>query len=229
MSPPDPSIIATHYGASRDRLTELLSEPVTGWATPVPACPGWTVHDVVAHLVGVIEDAAAGRLSGPPNEEQTAAQVDRHRGDDPEMLLATWDRLAPGFELGIVESAAWPALFDVLSHEHDLRGALDRPGARDVEGVQLAADLLLRWCRTTVPVEVHLDGRLDSARTVVVRGRDTGDAPALGLSTTSFEVLRFRLGRRSPRQVAALPWTGDPGPVLAELFTFGPAEHDLVE
>ncbi len=226
MATPDPSLIAIHSAEARERLGVVLGELARErWATPVPACPGWSVHDVLAHLVGVIEDAGAGRLSGPPDEEQTASQVERHRGDDPRELLAAWQGMAPTFESGVAASGVWPAMFDVLSHEHDVRGALGRPGARDTAGVRLAAELLLRWCRTPVGVEVDLDGD----RTVVVRAEDGSPASELTLQASSFEVMRFRLGRRSRSQLAAMGWTGDPTPVLDSLFTFGPAEHDLVE
>jgi uncharacterized protein (TIGR03083 family) len=226
MAAPDTSLIAVHYAEARARLTAVVGElSLQQWDTPVPACPGWSVHDVLSHLVGTIEDAEAGRLTGPPDEEQTAEQVARHHDDDPQALLANWDELAPGFELNVAALGVWPAMFDVLSHEHDVRGALGRPGARDVDGVRLAADLLLRWCRTPVAVEVELDGD----RTVIVRAEDGSSACSLGLQASSFEVLRFRLGRRSRDQVAAMEWTDDPTPVLDSLFTFGPAAHDLVE
>lgn len=181
---------------------------------------------MLAHLVGVIEDATAGLISGPPDDAQTADEVHRHRGDDSLELLDTWDSLAPGFESDAAALGIWPAMFDVLSHEHDIRSAVGRPGARDSDGVRLAADLLLRWCRASQPIEIRLDGD----RPATVRSHDGGSRPAeLTLSTTSFEVLRFRLGRRSPQQVAALDWSADPDPVIDELFIFGPAEHDLVE
>jgi hypothetical protein len=71
------------YGDSRARLLALVSElddrglDDRGAATPVPACPGWRVRDVVAHLTAVAEDVLEGRLTGPPTEEQSAAQVAR--------------------------------------------------------------------------------------------------------------------------------------------------------
>ena len=48
------------------------------------------------------------------------------------------------------------------------------------------------------------------------------DGPTHRVTTTPFEVFRLRLGRRSPEQVAALPWDTVPGPVIDELFIFGP-------
>ena len=51
----------------RERLTALLAdEPDERWDEPVRACPGWTVRGVVSHLLGTVEDALAGRITGPP-------------------------------------------------------------------------------------------------------------------------------------------------------------------
>ncbi len=71
--------IGGHYGRSRERMCELLDGGSfdTG-SIAVDACPGWTVHSVVAHLVGVIEDASAGRIQGIPGPSQTAEQIRRH-------------------------------------------------------------------------------------------------------------------------------------------------------
>ncbi|HEV7212676.1 MAG TPA: hypothetical protein VGN47_13295 [Blastococcus sp.] len=49
------------------------------------------------------------------------------------------------------------------------------------------------------------------------------------LRTTTFEAFRWRLGRRSRAQLAAMDWTGDPAPFLDALCAFGPSEVDLVE
>lgn len=51
----------------------------------------------------------------------------------------------------------------------------------------------------------------------------------LGLATTRFEALRWRMGRRSRAQLAVLAWAGDPAPVLDHLVVFGPARHGIAE
>lgn len=213
--------VGDRYRTTRVRLTALL-EPIDGadWDRPVDACPGWRVRDVLAHLVGTIEDAVAGRISGPPPPELTAEQVDRHRDDDPRELLATWAVGAPLFEPALTEGRIWPAFFDVLSHEHDIRHALEQPGGQDGEDVHLAASLLVR----SLPAELAVD--LDGA------GGASAVAPADGgalLTASSFEVFRLRLGRRSRAQVMALDWTGDPEPHVDGLFVFRPREDPLVE
>ena len=61
------------------------------------------MHDVVAHLVGVIEDGLAGRLSGPPDDAMTATEVRRHQHQSIYEMIDTWQRLAPMFEAAITE------------------------------------------------------------------------------------------------------------------------------
>jgi hypothetical protein len=55
------------YRESHARVVELVGDLDRGaLETPVPACPGWSVADVVAHVAAVAEDVPAGRLTGPP-------------------------------------------------------------------------------------------------------------------------------------------------------------------
>jgi hypothetical protein len=53
--------------------------------------------------------------------------------------------------------------------------------------------------------------------------------PELRLTTTWFEALRWRTGRRSHDQILAMDWSADPTPILGELCLFGPAAADLIE
>ena len=59
-----------------------------GW----PACPGWTVHDVVAHLSGAVDDALQGRMEGAPSPAWTARQVEARHDQSVAAILAEWER-----------------------------------------------------------------------------------------------------------------------------------------
>ena len=210
------------YGDSRARLIGLVSgldEP--GLAAPVPACPRWRVRDVVAHLTAVGEDVLEGRLTGPPSEEQSAAQVARFEGRPLSEVLARWDEVAPRFAAAIDGFEVWPAVLDVAAHEQDIRGALGAPGARDTEVVRLGSDRLLDWLQPPVPLRVVVE---DAAYDLGPEGE-----AAVVLRTDRFAAFRWRLGRRSRRQLAALDWSGDPAPVLDHLVVFGPAATDIDE
>jgi uncharacterized protein (TIGR03083 family) len=213
------------YQDTRERLSALVSSlDDDARRTPVPACPGWTVHDVVAHLVAVNEDVLAGRLTRPPSDEETAEQVSRRADTPTPAVLEEWAAFGPRFDELMSGARIWPAAMDVLAHEQDIRGALGQPGARDVLGIRLGAAVLINSLRPPAPLVVHLDGTAHG-----LGPAEGAEGPALELTTSSFEAFRFRLGRRSRSQLSALAWSGDPSPVLDVLVVFGPSPSDIVE
>lgn len=216
-----PTGIADCYLQVHQRIDGLArSLPPGELATPVPACPGWDVRAVLGHLAGTVEWVLAGRLQGLPSEDDTAAQVAEMADRPLDELLDGWAAKAPSFAELVEGAGVWPAAIDIATHEQDIRGALGRPGARDGGSTALLAGALLQTFRPSQPIRIQTD-----TRTLVAGGGE----PALSLRTTDFEVLRWRLGRRSRAQMAAMEWTGDPSPVLEELFFFGPAEEDVIE
>ena len=76
VSVADPCLIARLYQEPRERVIGLVTGlDDAAWSTAVAACPGWSVRDVVAHMVAVAEDWARGRWAGPPTDEEAAAQI----------------------------------------------------------------------------------------------------------------------------------------------------------
>jgi len=216
----DRADIGLLYRATRKRLSALVLD--AGQAhVAVSACPGWSVHDVVAHLVAVVEDAMAGRLNGPPSDDFTAEQVARNRDHDVPDMVARWAAIAEPFEAALTSMRIWPAFIDVLAHEHDLRGALNRPAGRQSEEVLLASFQLLSTLNSSRRLAI-----LVADRKILV-GPD--NEAELSLSTTPFEAFRFRLGRRSKAQMQRMAWSGDPEPVLGDLTIVGPSPLDIVE
>jgi uncharacterized protein (TIGR03083 family) len=214
--------LARLYRDTRERLSLLVSGlDESALAARVPACPRWLVQDVVAHLAAIVEDALAGRLTGPPSEEETAVQVARYRGRPIAETLTGWAAGAPQFEEIIRAFDVPEAVVDVASHEQDIRGALNLPGARDTEAIWQMSGWLLEGLRAPVPVCVAVE---DAEFPAGPEGE-----PVLRLRTTRFEAFRWRMGRRSRDQLAALDWSGDPAPVLDHLVVFGPAGTDIIE
>jgi uncharacterized protein (TIGR03083 family) len=222
VSVADPRVIDRLYQETRERITALVTRlDDGGWDTAVAACPGWSVRDVVAHLAAVAEDWSSGRLTGPPTDELTAAQVARFGGHDVADILAAWTDASAQLHQLAETAGLEPPLGDIVVHEHDIRGALRRPGARDSEAVRRISDELLTILETPVPLRVTVeDAQYRSG---------PGDGAEIRLRTTRFEALRWGTGRRSRAQLAAMDWSGDPTPVLDHLYLFGPADGDLVE
>jgi hypothetical protein len=86
--------LARLYRKTRLRVMNLvagLTDPELDIGTP--ACPAWTVRDIVARLTAIPEDAASGRLKGIPTDEFTAGQVARLGGLPVAEVLARWAAL----------------------------------------------------------------------------------------------------------------------------------------
>ena len=192
------------------------------WTMPVPCCPEWTVHDVTAHVAGLADDVLAGRVEGAGTDPWTAEQVVRgHDRTVPELLDGWRQRMDE--VAGIFKAFDDPRpVLDVHTHEHDVRQALGRPGARSSEIVKIGADLVLQ------PLQEHHELRLELDDGRVIGSERHGAAVTLR-HVTPFEVFRSRLGRRSVAQVAAYDWLGDPAGVIGDWFVFGPASNEIDE
>lgn len=219
------------YRGARERITTLVREAGGEAASrrPVPATPIWTVHDVVAHLRGVVEDALKGNMAGAPGEAWTASQVERGQKVSIEVLLEDWADESPMIE-DVLDGPAGAQLFallmDVHTHEQDLRGALIRPGERSGPFYEWAVPRLAAGFRARA-----LGAGLPEVR-VVLDSATLGDVDdPVELRVSDWEMFRLVLGRRSPAQITNLRWSGtdDPGAYIAPMLVFGPAVHDLVE
>ena len=188
----------------------------------MPTCPGWAVKDVVAHLAGVCADVLAGRLDGVATESWTEAQVVPRREMALDQILDEWADVAPQVE-AIADHFPEPAgtqwVADLTSHEHDIRTALGRPGARDSAGVTTGVEFVV-----TVGLDAGVKARGLPALAVQAGDRAwaVGDGePAGSLEASTFDLARALTGRRSIDQIRKLDWSVDPEPYLG-VFQWGP-------
>jgi uncharacterized protein (TIGR03083 family) len=195
------------YRASRLRIADLVDDTVA--ERPVPATPAWPVHDVVAHLAGVMHDIATGNLEGVTTDPWTAAQVERANGKSIIQVIDEWAGGAPAFEQflsspdGVNASAA---VFDVHAHETDLRSALGLAPE--------LSDEVVAWLGS-------------SFREAFDRQVAAAGLPPVTIDVSDFELFRGRLGRRTAEQVCAFGWSADPAPYLETFFVFGPTDHPV--
>ena len=214
--------LSQYYREGRERLTALVRAHLDKDATPVPANPGWTVHDVIAHLTGVAQDIANGTVSKQgPTPEWTNGHVQRGAGVSTDELLERWSTLSADAERVVDSFTVWPAVMDVVCHEHDVRAALGDTGGRDNEFIAVAAKLVLGSMNPSRPLVIETESRQFRV------GPEEGEP--ITLRTTSWEAFRWRFGRRSRAQLAAMDWSGDATLILDELCIFGPAAADVSE
>jgi uncharacterized protein (TIGR03083 family) len=195
------------YRAARLRVADLANDELA--AQPVPATPAWNVHDVVAHLAGVMHDVAAGNMEGAATEPWTAAQVERGRDKTVAAMIDEWAAAAPGFETFLSSpdgAKAGAAVVDVHAHETDVRTALGLAPALPDEVMAWAAGRL----REGFDAQVAAAG-----------------LPPVAIDVSDFELFRGRLGRRTRAEVSAFGWSADPATYLDIFFLFGPTEHPV--
>ena len=210
---------AAAYRELRGRVSEMIrSIDMSTLTRPAPATPGWRVQDVVAHLVGVSDDVVNGRLEGIASDPWTQAQVDKRSGVAMPDLLAEWDENGPAFEALLAAAPpeiAGQALFDAVTHEHDLRHAIGAPGARESEAIAVGWEWIVE-ARTREGAHALcfvIDGneQVSGAGAVVAR-----------VEAPRFELFRAVSGRRSAEEIEQYKWDRDPDPKLllaAEIFS----------
>ncbi|GAB2609155.1 maleylpyruvate isomerase family mycothiol-dependent enzyme [Kribbella endophytica] len=206
----DPSTSATLYAASRDRiLAAARTFSAADLDRVVPACPDWTVHDLLAHLTGVATDFVQGNLDGAPFPPWTARQVDPRRRLPAAAVLAEWSASSVLLEQLITSGTTSHPLVcnpyaDASVHEADLCGALGIPRpSREA------------WLAT-------LDWMFDGASTGLAVHTPDGtywfdsDGPAAEVSVDTYELFRAIFGRRSAAQIRSWAWSS---PEAAELWS----------
>jgi uncharacterized protein (TIGR03083 family) len=234
---------AAAYRMVRERVVALVRGRAGIAELTVPACPGWTIRQVVAHLTGVAQDIDALNLEKKGTGPWADAQVARlggHRIDD---LLDLWGQSLDSVSANLAfasDAGICQLVFDTLTHEHDIRGALGQPGSR-------AGDLAFKAALgfvTTMGDQFIRQAELPALRlsTPTIGSVQLGDPHTarghVELNISDFETLRAFGGRRSIGQLLALPWLGNPTDLMPAFtdvlpaFTndgLRPPTNDLIE
>jgi uncharacterized protein (TIGR03083 family) len=201
-------------------------------------CPLWTVADIYAHILGPEQWAAEG---APAYTESTQEFIDSHvaqrRGTPPAALLAELRDLLVVRLKQLSEAEKQPTVFipllhkvgphevglryrvfDLWTHEQDIRAAVGRPGGLDSAGARIAQELLMLSlpravakvaavpAGTTVRLTVTGELPFDVAIQVDDAGRGTVTAPGPGadlrLTMPWSAYARLGAGRGTPAEYA---------------------------
>lgn len=160
-------------------LGHALSDPE--WSSPTE-CPNWTVKDVYAHLIGGERWMASGHPQPEEYQAWAAEPVLARRDATPAAIL---DELRRVYEHRLVQmerdaiDPATPAhlptgvpvtlenllrsrVFDVWTHEQDIRRAVERPGNLASPAAALAGE----WLVAALPRLVAKDAKAPPGATV---------------------------------------------------------------
>lgn len=198
-----PDVVCAAYLDLRSRVIDLLrSTPEDRGDLMVPACPDWTVRQLVGHLVGVPEDILTGNMDGVTTPAWTAAQVLRHEGKTLRQLADSLESTGQVFDdvlPMIPEPVNSQMVMDAVTHELDLRDALGDSGARD----SAAVDVALGWLQFAFVTQMPAG---------------TFDPFAVG-GLSAYELLRSLTGRRTKAEMDSM---GLDGTAISEVLSGTP-------
>jgi uncharacterized protein (TIGR03083 family) len=146
------SVIWSVVHSEREALIrDLETLAPARWTTP-SLCTGWTVHDVLAHMIDVATTTRLGFVrrmiaAGGDFDRDNQTGVDRERAEDPAETLAAYRRVAG-------RTATPPAplatrLVEEFAHGEDIRRPLgirrDYPVEHVVTALRYLADTSQKW------------------------------------------------------------------------------------
>ncbi len=241
--------IADLYEQLRNDISELVAglDPDV-LETPVPATPGWNIRHVVTHLTADATCVIAGdfpaaffQAIGESSavaevNDWTARQLAEREDRSLEELLQEWKNSSIELADMMRGEKPWPEgafmfadaalLTDAAVHQQDIFGALGIERARDTVPIKIGLKAYI----------VAVSWRLAAAELAPLRF-DFGDKsdiagegePGATVRASRFELFRALSGRRSPDQIRAYDWDGDPEPYIPFFYPYGIRNDALVE
>lgn len=241
--------LAEIYALTRKELGDFLSSlPEEDLARPVPATPGWSIHDVVAHMAGAVASTAAGdfpreffvAIGSEPGiafiNDWTDRQVSDRRNRPLREILDEWAAASEAIAPMMSGQEPWPEevmpfaahvlITDLAVHQQDIYGALGVVRDREATPIGIGFATYAGGADLRLQASGRPALRFVTERKERVVG--SGD-PVATVRATRFELFRALSGRRSPDQVRAYEWEGEPEPFLELFYPYGLREEELSE
>jgi uncharacterized protein (TIGR03083 family) len=227
--------LGTTYTEIQDQMLAAASDPASLDVT-VPACPAWTVRDVIGHVAGLAKDAVDGALPSinlldqwrdesiaTARDDMTDVHVQRSRGKDFDDVVNEWRRTTETLVPILRGETQFPGappfgmdailVTDLWVHDGDVGSAIALAAYSFGVAVRVQAlELPAMAVRYGDKVRVIGDGE-----------------PAATVTAARYELARMLAGRRSRAQIAAMDWAGDPTPYLAIIPAYGERAGDLID
>lgn len=212
-----------YYRESQEAMCKLIT--IENEHQDVPACPGWTLHDLLAHVTGALQDFVSNNTEGAPAPEWTATHIERFREAHIEAIKSAWraalDKAGPVFR-----RMGDQFVPDVVTHEFDMRGALGNADERGADRLAAAVDVMRSWGSAGYKSAKLPAIEIQTERKSLILGEGL---PQASVVTTVFEVSRIFTGRRSSGQIRAMNWSADPTRWLEHMSMLGRRDSDLIE
>ena len=241
--------LADLYEQLRDDVSEIAAglEPAMLEA-PVPATPGWTIRNVLSHVIADATCVIGGdfptgffeafgeRSAIDKVNEWTARQVEQRKDRSLEELLQEWKTSGNEVAAMMRGERPWPEglvpfvdrvlLTDAAVHQQDIFGALGIERARESAPIKIG----LSGYIATMGLRLEADGIPPLEFDLGDKSYTAGEGePGATVSASRFELFRAMSGRRNPEQVRGYGWDGDPERYIGYFYPYGVRNDSLVE
>jgi uncharacterized protein (TIGR03083 family) len=202
------------YRTSRESISGLIESRPDVADRIVPACPEWTVRDLLAHVVGNCRSEHP-VLADDPKAVRPVDELDVSE------LIEEWSRTGPEVEQllagrdGLNERMM---VMDVFTHELDLRRVVEESAPDDHPAFPTAISVLLGGFSASVGARglPALRVETEGAQWLIGAGEEAATVRA-----NRFDLYRSFAGRRTHQQIAELSWSA-PADTWLPAFTWGP-------
>ncbi len=213
------------YRAVRNELINALASVDDRTATMiVPACPQWTVKDVVAHVCGLNAELLAD-VPGPlGSDEATTRQVRDRASADLKQVIDEWQSMANAIDarLSADDAKARAFLADLVVHVYDLAEVLDQPTLEAANATPAAAHRYVPLLQQQVADQLGVALTVELADGTTWAPAELGH-PKVTLRTSPHAFLRGVTGRLRREEVEAFDWSADPAELLDRAWNqYGP-------
>jgi len=223
-------VLGDLYRNERMGILNLLGIEAVSGEESVPACPGWTVGDVVRHLIGLNDNWLTASLEIYASPEWTNRQVEMFADTPPAGLAEQWERRSGALEamldnheahahlpdsiatvVGTFPTSTFPpgVVVDVAQHGSDIRFALGLD-PKPSEPTLTTANRILVSGLKGVWRSLKLPSLSIASADTNERFHLGAHEPNVTLRAPSYDLFRSFGGRRTRAQVAELAWSGHP-------------------
>jgi len=221
-----PSTPLEHYDAVRDELIAgLAGLDDQQIAQSVPACPLWSVKDVVAHLSGLVAEKLADVQGSLGSDEATTRQVAERADMTLDQIVAEWKQISAPFPEVMAAHGDFGAALsaDLVIHVYDLVEILDQPIAAAVAATPISASRYVPRLQQRVADTSAIAITVELSDGVTAPAPATDTEAAITLRATSHDFLRGVTGRLTRARVEAFDWSVDPTVILNDSWNqYGP-------
>jgi hypothetical protein len=213
---------AQSYVAIRSRLVDALEQlSPEQLAAVVPACPVWSVHELLVHVASMPMAIVSGDVpDGPDPNPWIEGLIARHRSKSVTELVSWWHSDEPAVQ-GLAAHAGVLVL-DLFVHESDLHGAIGSIGHRRAPELADQLSMSISTLATQISATNLAPVAIETELGQFVTSEGT---PGWTLCVSAWDAHRILNSRRTATEIRAVPGSGDPESYLTLIDEHLPLPH----